>query len=192
MLVERPLDVLALLLLIVLGKPINALLLILLLRYPVGLALGIASGIAQIGEFSFILAGLGATYGLVSKEGQSLILAAALLSIALNPLAFAAAEIIGKRVAARFPASPPTGAGRGSTRSTSSSTVSGRKPKSANSSRRARSPNSSRPSRSLQQSTPKHRRNCFCSSSPRWPRPANASCASAKGGRDVFRRVRGG
>jgi CPA2 family monovalent cation:H+ antiporter-2 len=102
-LVERPLDVLTLLLLIVLGKPINAILIILLLRYPIGLALGVAAGIAQIGEFSFILAGLGATYGLVSKEGQSLILAAALLSIAINPLAFAASEILGKRIAARFP-----------------------------------------------------------------------------------------
>ncbi len=90
-------------LLIVLGKPINALLIILALRYPLGLALGVAAGIAQIGEFSFILAGLGTTYGLVTKEGQSLILGGALLSITVNPLAFAAAEIIGKRVAARFP-----------------------------------------------------------------------------------------
>jgi CPA2 family monovalent cation:H+ antiporter-2 len=102
-LVERPLEVIALVLLIVLGKPINAMLIILLLRYPLGLALGVAAGIAQIGEFSFILAGLGTTHGLVSREGQSLILAAALLSIAVNPLAFAAAEIIGRRVAARFP-----------------------------------------------------------------------------------------
>jgi CPA2 family monovalent cation:H+ antiporter-2 len=102
-LVERPLDVLALVILIVLGKPINAILIVLLLRYPVGLALGIAAGIAQIGEFAFILASLGAIYGLVSQEGQSLILAAALFSIAINPLAFAAAEFIGRRVAVRFP-----------------------------------------------------------------------------------------
>lgn len=102
-LVERPQDVLALVLVIVIGKPLNALLIILLLRYPVGLALGVASGIAQIGEFSFILAGLGTSYGLVSKEGQSLILAAALVSIAINPLAFAAADRIGKHIAVRFP-----------------------------------------------------------------------------------------
>ncbi|MCX7305890.1 MAG: cation:proton antiporter [Hyphomicrobiales bacterium] len=102
-LMERPQDVLALVAVIVLGKPINAMLIILLLRYPVGLALGVASGIAQIGEFSFILAGLGTSYGLVSKEGQSLILAAALVSIAINPLAFAAAEIIGRRIGVRFP-----------------------------------------------------------------------------------------
>jgi monovalent cation:H+ antiporter-2, CPA2 family len=102
-LVERPLEVLALVILIVIGKPINATLIILLLRYPVGLALGIAAGISQIGEFAFILAGLGAAYGLVSQEGQSLILAAALFSIAINPLAFAATEIIGRRVALRFP-----------------------------------------------------------------------------------------
>jgi len=102
-LVERPQDVLALVVVIVLGKPLNAMLIVLLLRYPIGLALGVASGIAQIGEFSFILAGLGATYGLVSKEGQSLILAAALVSIAINPLAFAAAERVGKHIRARFP-----------------------------------------------------------------------------------------
>jgi monovalent cation:H+ antiporter-2, CPA2 family len=102
-LVERPLDVLAVLLLIIVGKPINAFLIVLLLRYPVGLALGLAAGIAQIGEFSFILAGLGTTYGLVTQEGQSLILAGALLAIAINPLAFAASEFLGKSFAARFP-----------------------------------------------------------------------------------------
>jgi CPA2 family monovalent cation:H+ antiporter-2 len=102
-LVERPLEVLALVILIALGKPINTILIILLLRYPVGLALGIAAGIAQIGEFAFILAGLGATYGLVSQEGQSLILAAALFSIAINPLAFASAEALERLISVRFP-----------------------------------------------------------------------------------------
>jgi CPA2 family monovalent cation:H+ antiporter-2 len=101
--VERPLQVLAVLILITLGKPINVLLIVLLLRYPVGVALGLASGLAQIGEFSFILAGLGATYGLVTPEAQSLILAGALLAIAINPLAFVAAEALGKRLKTRFP-----------------------------------------------------------------------------------------
>jgi CPA2 family monovalent cation:H+ antiporter-2 len=102
-LVEKPLEVLAVVALVALGKPINAFLIILVLRYPVRLALGIAAGIAQIGEFSFILAGLGATYGLVTQEGQSLILAAALLTITINPLAFAAAEALERWISSRFP-----------------------------------------------------------------------------------------
>ncbi|WP_353645400.1 cation:proton antiporter [Mesorhizobium sp. WSM2239] len=102
-LVEKPLEVLAVVALAALGKPINAFLIILVLRYPVRLALGIAAGIAQIGEFSFILAGLGATYGLVTQEGQSLILAAALLAITINPLAFAAAEALERWISSRFP-----------------------------------------------------------------------------------------
>ncbi|NGO50661.1 cation:proton antiporter [Allomesorhizobium camelthorni] len=102
-LVEKPLEVLAVVAVIALGKPIGAFLLILALRYPVRLALGIAAGIAQIGEFSFILAGLGAAYGLVTKEGQSLILAAALLAITINPLAFATAEALERWISGRFP-----------------------------------------------------------------------------------------
>ncbi|MEP9388743.1 cation:proton antiporter [Mesorhizobium sp. KR9-304] len=102
-LVEKPLSVLAVLAVIVLGKPINALLIVLALRYPARLAIGMAATIAQIGEFSFILAGLGATYGLVTKEGQSLILAAALLAITLNPLAFAAADRLERWISRRFP-----------------------------------------------------------------------------------------
>src|SRR5690606_30202048 len=86
-----------------LGKPINALLVILALGYPARLAIGMAASIAQIGEFSFILAGLGATYGLVSKEAQSLILAAALLAITLNPLAFVAADTLQRWIDRRFP-----------------------------------------------------------------------------------------
>jgi CPA2 family monovalent cation:H+ antiporter-2 len=101
--VEKPLSVLAVLAVIVLGKPINALLVILALRYPARLAIGTAASIAQIGEFSFILAGLGATYGLVSREAQSLILAAALLAITLNPLAFVAAETLQRWLDRRFP-----------------------------------------------------------------------------------------
>jgi len=102
-LVEKPLEVVAVVLLIIIGKPIAAFLIVLLLRYPVGMALGVSASLAQIGEFSFILASLGASYGLMDKEGQSLILAAALLSITLNPLAFSAADFIGKRFARWFP-----------------------------------------------------------------------------------------
>src|SRR5690606_2582677 len=60
---ERPLEVLAVVVLIIVGKPLVALLIVLLLRYPLKLGLGISASLGQIGEFSFILAGLGATYG---------------------------------------------------------------------------------------------------------------------------------
>jgi len=102
-LIERPLDVLAVVAVIVIGKPIAAFLIVLALRYPLGLALGVSASLAQIGEFSFILAGLGAAYGLMSSEGQSLILAAAIVSITLNPVAFMASDIIGRWMHRRFP-----------------------------------------------------------------------------------------
>ena len=101
--IDKPLEVLAVVFLIVVGKPIAALLIVLVLRFPLKLGLGVSASLAQIGEFSFILAGLGATYGLMTNEGQSLILAAAILSITINPLAFMAVESIGKWAGRRFP-----------------------------------------------------------------------------------------
>lgn len=87
-LVRKPLEILALLAIIVLGKSAAALLIVLAFRYPIGTALTVAAGLAQIGEFSFILAGLGMHLGLLPPEGLNLILAGALLSISLNPLIF--------------------------------------------------------------------------------------------------------
>ncbi|MDP9126002.1 MAG: cation:proton antiporter, partial [Pseudomonadota bacterium] len=84
-LVEQPLRVLTTVGVIVIGKWLAAVVLVLLLRYPVRTALVVAAGLAQVGEFSFILAGLGMTLGLLPKEGQSLLLAGAILSIAINP-----------------------------------------------------------------------------------------------------------
>lgn len=89
-LVEQPLRVLAVVAIIVLGKTIAAALLVLLLRYPLNTALTVSASLAQIGEFSFILASLGVALKLLPEEGQSLILAGALISIALNPLVFGA------------------------------------------------------------------------------------------------------
>ena len=88
-LIEEPLRVLAVVAIIVIGKSVAATALILALRYPLNTALTVAASQAQIGEFSFILAGLGMTLGLLPAEGNSLILAGALISIALNPLLFA-------------------------------------------------------------------------------------------------------
>ncbi|MCC6205336.1 MAG: cation:proton antiporter [Hyphomicrobiales bacterium] len=94
--VEAPGKVLGVLAIIMIGKSIVAVAIVLLLRYPVGMALGIGASLAQVGEFSFILAGLGIAHGLLSEEGQDLILAGALLSVTLNPLALLAVGIAQK------------------------------------------------------------------------------------------------
>ena len=88
-LVEEPLHVLGVIAIIIVGKSIAAMGLVLAFRYPLNTALTVAASLAQIGEFSFILAGLGMSLGLLPAEGVSLILAGALISIALNPFVFA-------------------------------------------------------------------------------------------------------
>ncbi len=87
-LLRQPLQVITVLAIIVFGKSLAALGIVLALRYPLGTALTVSAALAQIGEFSFILAGLGVRLGLLPPEGQNLILAGALLSITLNPLVF--------------------------------------------------------------------------------------------------------
>ncbi|HSB97669.1 MAG TPA: NAD-binding protein, partial [Spongiibacteraceae bacterium] len=89
-LVEQPLRVACVVAIIVLGKTLAALALVLALRYPLNTALTVAVSLAQIGEFSLILAGLGKTLGLLSAQGMSLVLAGSLISIAVNPFLFAA------------------------------------------------------------------------------------------------------
>ena len=74
--------------LILVGKPAAALLVVLLLRRPLSQALGVAVALAQIGEFSFILAALGADYGVLPPEATNAIIAAAIVSITLNPLLY--------------------------------------------------------------------------------------------------------
>lgn len=89
-LIEQPIHVLGVVAIIILGKSLAALALVIAFRYPLNTALTVAASLAQIGEFSFILAGLGLSLGLMPAEGMSLVLAGALISIALNPLLFAA------------------------------------------------------------------------------------------------------
>ncbi|MEW9572236.1 YbaL family putative K(+) efflux transporter [Rhodanobacter sp. Si-c] len=84
----EPLVVLAALAIIVLGKSLAALLIVLASRRPLRTALTIAVSLAQIGEFSFILIGVGVAQQMVSKEAQDVLLAAAIVSILLNPLLF--------------------------------------------------------------------------------------------------------
>jgi len=88
-LVEEPVHLLITLGVILVGKSVAAIGVVLLLRYPIRTAVIVAASLAQVGEFSFILAGLGMSLGLLPKEGHDLILAGALISIALNPLMFA-------------------------------------------------------------------------------------------------------
>ncbi len=91
-LVEEPLKVMTVVAIIMIGKTLAAIALVLAFRYPLSTALTVGASLAQIGEFSFILAGLGVTLGLLPLEGQSLILAGALISIACNSLIFTAIE----------------------------------------------------------------------------------------------------
>ena len=99
--VREPLKLLAVVAIIMAGKTVAAVALVLALRYPLNTALTVGASLAQIGEFSFILAALGVQLGLLPEEGQSLILAGALISITLNPLFFAAIEPIQRWVRSR-------------------------------------------------------------------------------------------
>jgi CPA2 family monovalent cation:H+ antiporter-2 len=91
-LISEPIHVIVVVAIIVFGKSLAAFFLVLLFRYPLNTALTVSASLAQIGEFSFILANLGVSLGLLPTAGQSLILAGAIISIALNPLVFHAIE----------------------------------------------------------------------------------------------------
>lgn len=91
-LVESPLHILAVIAIIMGGKTLAAMALVLFFRYPINTALTVGASLAQIGEFSFILATLGVSLGLLSLEAQNLILAGALFSITLNSFIFSAIE----------------------------------------------------------------------------------------------------
>ena len=96
-LARQPLQVLAVVAVIVLGKSAAAFLIVLVFRYPLGTALTVAASLAQIGEFSFILAELGIALRLLPPESQSLIVAGALLSITLNSFLLRSAAAIQSR-----------------------------------------------------------------------------------------------
>ena len=84
-----PLGVLAVLAIVVFGKSIAAFAIVVAFRYPKATALTISVSLAQIGEFSFILAALGVDLGLLPERGRDLLLAGSILSIMINPLLFA-------------------------------------------------------------------------------------------------------
>ena len=91
-LVTAPLLVLATVAIIVIAKSLAALIIVRLFGWPLGTAATIAVSLAQIGEFSFILAGLGVSLGLMPTLGRELILAGAIITILLNPLLFIALD----------------------------------------------------------------------------------------------------
>jgi CPA2 family monovalent cation:H+ antiporter-2 len=95
---REPWPLLATLFIIIVGKSVAAFLIVLAFRHPVGTALTISASLAQIGEFSFILAELGVKLNLLPTAGRDLILAGAILSIMLNPLIFAAVDWLSRRL----------------------------------------------------------------------------------------------
>jgi CPA2 family monovalent cation:H+ antiporter-2 len=94
--IHEPLKMLAVISIIIFGKSIAAFLIVILFRYPIRTALVVSASLAQIGEFSFILAGLGMTLGLLPPEANSLILGGAIISISFNPLVFSGVEPLKK------------------------------------------------------------------------------------------------
>ncbi len=114
-LIEEPLEVVAVLLVILVAKSIGAFLIVTALRFPIRTAIFVSASLAQIGEFSFILATLGTAQGLLPPEAGNLIVAGALLSIMFNPIAFATVEpltrwLLGLPWLARFEPIGPTSA----------------------------------------------------------------------------------
>src|SRR4029077_20341748 len=94
---REPWPLLAVLFIIIVGKSVAAFLIVLVFRHPLATALTISASLAQIGEFSFILAELGVALNLLPKEGRDLILAGAIISILLNPLIFATVDWLTRR-----------------------------------------------------------------------------------------------
>jgi K+:H+ antiporter len=100
-LVQEPMAVVLVTLLVVVAKAAAAFVIVALLRRPVRVGLTVAAGLAQVGEFSFILATLGLTLGLIPDEAFQLVVAAALVSITLNPFVFRLVEPVERRIALR-------------------------------------------------------------------------------------------
>ncbi|MFH0297287.1 YbaL family putative K(+) efflux transporter [Bradyrhizobium sp. 31Argb] len=107
--IREPWPLIATIFIITIGKSVAAFFIVLAFRHPVSTALTISASLAQIGEFSFILAEIGVVTNLLPKEGRDLILAGAILSIMLNPLIFAGVDWLIPRLDPRR-ASPKTAA----------------------------------------------------------------------------------
>jgi CPA2 family monovalent cation:H+ antiporter-2 len=95
---REPWPLAATLFIVIIGKSVAAFVIVVAFRRPPATALVISASLAQIGEFSFILAELGVMLNLLPKEGRDLILAGAIISIVLNPLIFAAVDRLTARL----------------------------------------------------------------------------------------------
>jgi CPA2 family monovalent cation:H+ antiporter-2 len=100
-LIDEPARLLAILAIIIVGKSVTAVIIVSALRWPLRTGLVVAAGLAQVGEFSFILAQLGNDLQIVSEDGTNLVLASALLSISVNPLLFWSVDRVEEWAAAR-------------------------------------------------------------------------------------------
>ncbi|HMJ10492.1 MAG TPA: cation:proton antiporter, partial [Polyangiaceae bacterium] len=89
---------------VIIGKPIAALLVVLLLRYPLRVALAVAVALAQVGEFSFILATLGTDLKVLPAEASRALVVAAIVSITINPLLYRAVKPVARWLTSRFAA----------------------------------------------------------------------------------------
>jgi len=114
---ERPVQLLSILGVVLVAKATAAMLLVRILGGSVSVGLTVAAGLSQVGEFSFILADMGFGLDLLPDEGRTLILGAAVVSISVNPLLFAAAQWLRRRLdaavvldAAGRPIRPPSAA----------------------------------------------------------------------------------
>ena len=96
---RQPGAIVAVVLLVVVGKSLAALGIVVLFKYPIRTALTVAAGLAQVGEFSFLLATVGLSLALLPPEGVQLIVAAAIVSITVNPFLFRAVDPLAERLA---------------------------------------------------------------------------------------------
>ena len=106
--VEQPLPLLGTVAIILVGKSLAAFAIVRLFGHPMQTALTVSVSLAQIGEFSFILAALGVSLGVLTGDARDLILAGAIISILLNPLLFSLVVKPGRVSSAAEPAPPPT------------------------------------------------------------------------------------
>ncbi len=99
---QEPLAVLAAVLVIMLITSTVGMLLVVVLGWPLDTAMILGACLAQVGEFSFILCGQGIDLGLVTRETMSLIVAASIVTIALNPIMFAAIPKVKQFLVGKF------------------------------------------------------------------------------------------
>jgi monovalent cation:H+ antiporter-2, CPA2 family len=97
-LLDQPGFVLAALLIVLVGKPVTAALVTWVMKYPLRTTLAVSVSLAQVGEFSFMLVTLGRTLGVVPPEALDVVVATAIISITLNPLAFRSIDALSRRL----------------------------------------------------------------------------------------------